>query len=103
MTCAKRRVSCRIRHRATGREVWGYNSCDNPQVFCPRVGGEGYGKCKLVCQQRWHAEEGALLLAEEQGLPLEECEAWVYGIDKICGNCMRLMGNAGIAVCHVCP
>ena len=57
--CAKRRVSCTIIDRG-GRVFTGENDCANPQAVCPRAPGEGYEKCRSICQQAGHAEIMAL-------------------------------------------
>lgn len=62
MTCAKVHVAAELTGRS-GKKYIAFNNCDNPQETCPRAPGEGYAKCVSICQQKHHAEVGALMLA----------------------------------------
>jgi deoxycytidylate deaminase len=64
--CAKRRVTCAI-ITSQGRKFVGENDCANPQERCPREPGEGYEKCKSICQQAGHAEVEAVRAAQAAG------------------------------------
>ncbi len=57
--CAKRRVQA-VLTSPTGEVFIAENSCLNPQLVCPRARGEGYEKCKTICQQVGHAEPQVL-------------------------------------------
>lgn len=70
MSCAKGRVRARLT-LVDGRVFHGENLCDTPQPVCPREVGEGYAKCKDLCQQRsGHAEESAIAAALREGADL---------------------------------
>ena len=62
MTCAKYNTVARLTG-ASGRIYTATNQCNCPQAQCPREAGEGYAKCRSVCQQEGHAEIRALMLA----------------------------------------
>lgn len=96
MTCAKKKVVC-ILVTADGEHSFsGTNNCANPQEVCPRKEGEGYEKCKSICNQPGHAEEVALKKAQETGVSLCNATAHVSGIDNFCKSCQRKMYEAGI-------
>lgn len=57
--CAKVVVRCTL-IGTDGRRWIGYNDCRRPQAVCPREKGEGYDKCKLICDQQFHAETDAI-------------------------------------------
>lgn len=100
MTCAKRRVTCVI-HAPSGELVAGENWCANPQPACPREEGEGYEKCQSICQQLGHAEETALLAAEELGIDVRGGEALITGHFRVCDTCAKLLRDAGIVKVQV--
>lgn len=60
--CAKRRTQA-VLIAADGTMFLGENSCLEPQTACPRAPGEGYEKCKTVCDQPRHAELDVLMKA----------------------------------------
>lgn len=91
MTCAKRVVSCIIRHEHGF--FLGDNSCRNPQSSCPRLPGEDYEKCKTICEQEGHAEMVALKYAGDLA---KGATAIISGIDHSCKNCSRALFVAGI-------
>jgi deoxycytidylate deaminase len=95
MTCAKRRVLCRL-ITERGETVLGENECDEPQRECPRAPGEGYEKCRTVCKQRRHAEIAAIDAAVEAGLDLTNAVAYVYGHYYVCEHCARALSDAGV-------
>lgn len=90
--CAKRRVICTI-VAPGGQRFVGSNDCRNPQQVCPRIPGEGYDKCKSVCQQVGHAEVVALALA---GPRARGAHAVINGHYYACETCSRLMRDAGV-------
>jgi len=93
MTCAKKVVTCELYNPFTRVLVRANNDCQNPQVTCPRLPGEGYEKCKSICDQRGHAEEQALEFlpdGDAQGFT-----ATIYGIGWACRNCQELLYEAG--------
>jgi deoxycytidylate deaminase len=71
----------------------GENDCANPQAVCPRGPGEGYEKCKTICQQAGHAEIEALKAAGEHA---RGAEALLYGHYWMCEPCGAAMRAAGI-------
>lgn len=91
--CAKLVVRCTL-VTPVGVRFVGENWCANPQPTCPREPGEGYDKCKSVCQQYGHAEEVALLLA---GCAASGSHAYVEGHDHACRNCQKALFGAGVA------
>lgn len=96
MTCAKRRVVCYI-VTPTGGYARGENSCRNPQPTCPRLPGEGYEKCRTICNQRGHAEVEALTQAKEHSLLLKDATATIYGHWYACTDCSERLRDAGIS------
>lgn len=91
--CAKREVRCVLVDRISGHDVVGENWCRNPQKVCPREEGEGYEKCKTICQQDNHAEEDALrqLNGDAYGY-----HAILYGHDYYCPSCQKALFAAGV-------
>jgi deoxycytidylate deaminase len=94
--CAKRRVVCTI-HDGTFSAT-GENDCANPQATCPRLPGEGYEKCKTVCQQDGHAEMMALAAAKHMDLKGKFSWARITGHHWICNACGEAMRDAGVNV-----
>lgn len=92
--CAKTRVKCTI-VSVCGKHFVGYNDVANPQLSCPRLPGEDYEKCLLVCQQFGHAEELALEAA--QGFT-RGATAYLEGLDNYCKPCQKRLQQAGINV-----
>jgi len=64
--CAKRRVQA-VLTSPSGEVFVAENVCLNPQPVCPRELGEGYAKCKSICQQVDHAEAQVLRMAGLSG------------------------------------
>lgn len=97
MTCAKKQVTCVL---VKGEEIIavGRNSCRNPQTTCPRLPGEGYEKCKTVCDQPGHAEEIAL---ERAGEEAKGCTAVLFGIGHYCKTCQLKLFEAGVVALKV--
>ena len=90
--CADKQVICTI--IAPDGERWrGTNEVLAPQSVCPRKKGEDYEKCVSVCGQPGHAEIMALKAA---GVKARGATAYIEGIGKICGDCLRAMAYAGI-------
>lgn len=95
MTCAKKQVICCIGNQ-DGHTYFGSNSCDNPQLVCPRLPGEGYDKCVSICRQESHAEVDALKLALEHCADLRGASAVIVGHTYSCKNCQEALYKAGI-------
>lgn len=95
MTCAKVHVEALLMTRE-GAFFRGTNGCAQPQVKCPRYAGEGYAKCKSVCEQEGHAETVAMDRARLSG--------WRYGgtmfVDykRICDECLEECHKHGLDV-----
>ena len=92
MTCAKKQVTC-VLVKDDNIIAVGRNSCRKPQETCPRLPGEGYQKCKDICDQTGHAEEMAL---EQAGDQAEGCTAYLIGINHYCKTCQLKLFAAGI-------
>lgn len=90
--CAKRQVLCVIMD-TDGNQFVGRNDCANPQKVCPRGPGEGYEKCKSICDQAGHAEIEALRLA---GKRATGASALITGHYWMCEPCGRALQEAGI-------
>lgn len=75
----------------------GENSCANPQPVCPRAPGEGYEKCKSICQQGDHAELKAIQQAEDLKVSLQDATADLFGHYYICEPCGSALRAAGVA------
>lgn len=99
MTCAKRQVTCTL-VTPDGRRFVGTNGCDNPQVTCPRLPGEGYEKCKTVCKQPGHAEEMALFWSDGEA---KGARAYLEGIGHYCRQCQEKLFGAGVVSLHLGP
>ena len=81
----------------------GTNGCENPQLVCPRNVGEGYAKCKTVCQQGDHAERDALREARAVGLTLAGAYAILTGHYWMCEECGRALAEAGVMHIDILP
>jgi len=92
MTCAKAKVACAI-VSTDGQVFMGRNDCDNPQSTCPREDGEGYDKCKSICQQQGHAEIMALKAA---GSKARGGRAYLWGHTHYCHACENALLSAGV-------
>jgi deoxycytidylate deaminase len=90
--CAKTKVKCTIITR-DGERFVGENLCGNAQSVCPRLPGEGYEKCKSICQTIGHAEEVALIKA---GSKAKGARAYIEGHTWACQSCQILMFSKGI-------
>lgn len=93
--CAKRRVQCML-HFPGLAPIIGENDCANPQQTCPRLPGEGYEKCKTICQQGGHAEMAALEKAEKWDLSVAGWKATLRGHHYFCEPCGLALKAAGI-------
>lgn len=91
MTCAKQRVRCTI-VTVDGSVVPGENSCRNPQTTCPRAPGEGYEKCRTICDQRGHAE--AVAVSRLNGRT--PVKAILEGHTYACDSCRNALLSVGI-------
>lgn len=94
--CAKKRVICTIVAPNGQTRVTAENECLNPQPVCPREPGEGYEKCKSICQQFGHAEAVAVHLAEIMGFA-KGGHAYVEGHTYACRDCQERLFGAGVA------
>lgn len=92
MTCAKRQVAAVLVSR-NGHTYRGTNDCAQPQDVCPREPGEGYEKCKSICQQSHHAEVGAL---KQAALSARGGKMLVFNHNYCCQECLDAMAEAGI-------
>ena len=92
MTCAKKRVVVYL-HSKDGRVFVGENACRRPQAVCPRVPGEGYEKCRTVCDQIGHAEVVALAQA---GAAAHGATALLVGHHHYCRACQEALFAAGV-------
>jgi tRNA(Arg) A34 adenosine deaminase TadA len=97
MTCAKKTVLAVITD-AEGRVLgWGSNECGAPQDACPREPGEGYAKCLSICRQPSHAEIAAISnVLKHHGRVPEGARCRVFGIDRICNECIVALDEFGI-------
>lgn len=98
--CAKRQILCIITTQY-GRRYGGENDCANPQTTCPRLPGEGYEKCKTICQQDGHAELQALAAAKEENAYLQGASAFIRGHYYICEPCGKALRDAGIGLVEI--
>jgi deoxycytidylate deaminase len=91
MSCAKKKVLCFL--ISEDLEVFiGENNCLNPQPACPREQGEGYEKCKTICQQTAHAEVNAIAKA---GAKARGAKALVLH-KRVCCDCQDALDSAGV-------
>lgn len=101
MTCAKRRVAAYIMHEDRIVAA-GTNRCRNPQPVCPRDKGEGYEKCRTVCDQPGHAETMAIWNASERGIDLNAPDHGlrmvVVGHHRACDMCGSAMSSVSLPV-----
>lgn len=91
--CAKATVRCEI-VSLDGKRIIGTNYCNNSQPVCPRKQGEGYEKCKSVCDQEGHAEVVAVALA---GADAVGSTAYLTGHTYACQPCQEALFGAGVA------
>lgn len=102
--CAKRRVVCYLYQQGEEQfNIRGENDCANPQTKCPRAPGEGYEKCRSICQQDDHAELMALRKAKALGVDLKGASAMISGHYWICEPCGKALQDAGIRHITICP
>lgn len=92
MTCVKKQVTC-VLVRDNEIIAVGRNDCHNPQEICPRSPGEGYEKCKSICDQPGHAEEMALEYAGDRA---KGCTAYLIGIGHYCKTCQLKLFAKGV-------
>lgn len=98
MTCAKVVVRATLTLKS-GEVVTGENWCGNPQQFCPREPGEGYAKCRWICNQPNHAEGDAVRQALDAGFDLLGSTMHVTH-KRICGDCQKILDAFGIEATH---
>lgn len=85
--CFKREV-CAVIVNNTGEIVVGENLVYNDLIeSCPREKGEGYEKCKEVCNQKGHAEIEAIKKAKERGMEIKGAKLYLMGHYKVCPDC----------------
>ncbi len=94
MTCAKVVVRACLR-LPDGSKYFGENECCNPQERCPRLPGEGYDKCRTICDQPNHAEMNAILAAYNDYRDLQGGHM-VVNYFYVCQNCQDVMKRFGI-------
>ena len=75
---------------------FGTNEIENNIDICPRINlptGEGYELCKSVCNQKYHAEERACVVA---GMKAKGGTLYLFGHSYCCDNCKDVMNTYGI-------
>jgi len=90
--CAKTTVTCTL-VAPDGQKYIGTNYCRKPQCECPRSLGEGYEKCRSICEQVGHAEITALSLAGDKAAG---CRAYIEGHTYACQACQEALFAAGV-------
>ena len=88
--CAKVVVTATIITK-DGKQYTGTNTCNNPQVTCPREKGEGYEKCISVCAQPHHAEVAAITAAFIDGADWRKGHIHITGVHHVCDACENAM------------
>lgn len=94
--CAKVQVLCTI-ITEDGQRFTGTNECRNPQAVCPRAPGEGYEKCKSVCDQVSHAERAAIRACVLGGGQVKHSTAYVE-YAYVCDDCKQYCANHWVNV-----
>ncbi len=95
--CAKTVVKCTLVTK-DGKHIVGTNWCRNAQKSCPRYVGEGYEKCKSICDQVGHAEQVALANA---GKEAKGAHAYLEGHTYACKECQEALFGAGVVALTV--
>jgi hypothetical protein len=90
--CAKRRTQA-VLHCPDGQVFAAENVCLNPQPVCPREPGEGYAKCKSVCQQVGHSEAMVVAMAGPSAKGARMFVSHWYA----CDACAAVSKAAGVA------
>jgi deoxycytidylate deaminase len=90
--CAKTTVTCTL-VRPDGEHIVGTNYCRNAQPVCPRKPGEGYDKCRSICDQAGHAEAVAVMLAGDRA---KGARAYLQGHTYACQACQETLFAAGV-------
>lgn len=91
--CAKQRVSCTV-VLPNAHKYYAENYCMSPQKVCPRLPGEGYEKCKTICQQLGHAEQVVAMYANE--VDFTGATATLSGHTYFCQECQEALFAAGV-------
>jgi len=99
--CAKRRTFATL-VLSSGRQVSSENMCLNAQATCPRADGEGYDKCRSICQQIGHAEERAIKGALLRGFDLQGAVCFVHH-HYACPACEALAAEHGVRLVFTAP
>jgi len=90
--CAKATVTCTL-VTPEGEHIVGTNYCHNAQSACPRLPGEGYEKCRSICDQAGHAEVVAIALAGDKA---NGSRAYLQGHTYACQACQEALFAAGV-------
>lgn len=90
--CVKATVTCTL-VTADGEHIVGTNYCRNAQSVCPRLPGDGYEKCRTICDQVGHAEVVAVMLAGEKA---KGARAYLQGHTYACQPCQETLFGAGV-------
>lgn len=90
--CAKTTVTCTL-VTPDGKHIVGTNYCRNAQPVCHRQPGEGYEKCRSICDQVGHAEVVAVMLAGEKA---RGARAYLQGHTYACQACQEALFGAGV-------
>lgn len=97
--CAKTTTRCTLVTPA-GEHIVGTNECRNPQPVCPRLPGEGYEKCKSICDQVGHAEVVAVARA---GAKARGAKAFLEGHTYACMDCQHILWPSGVVSLSLGP
>lgn len=89
--CAKRRTQAKLT-TLDGEVFVAENVCLTPQDVCPRKIGEGYEKCKTICNQVGHAEALAIQAAGPKAAGAHIDVLHHYA----CDVCLQKMRDAGV-------
>ena len=94
-----KREACAVIVDTNGKIAVGQNLIYAEGVTeCPRTEGEGYEKCKSICNQAGHAETEAIKQAKLRNLELNGANLYLTGHYRICDDCKSACDNEGINV-----
>ena len=94
--CAKTQVIAILYNKEDTEFAFGTNFCKNPQEICPREEGEGYEKCKSICDQPAHAEINAIKDAVNKNMTVEGSTMIILKHRDMCDNCRQFVTNYGV-------